>query len=85
MELDSVQQRVVVDGTGMRGSVAQGFEVSFTRSEHIEFIDRGERYELHRIYFDLSALHSITATDPHSGSAPEPEGDRDVTGQHVCS
>lgn len=80
VELDPVEQCVVPDGTGVSGSAAQRFEVGFTSAKQLGLVDRGERNELDRIYFDLSAPDPIAATDLDLGSAPQPERDRHVTG-----
>lgn len=85
VELDPIEQRVVLDRAGVSGAAARGLAVGFPGTSQVRLVDRGERNQFDRIDLDLSEPDPIPAASLDLRFAPQPERDRHIAGQHVCS
>jgi len=85
VELDPVQEGAVVDGPGVCGSPAEGFEVCFPGAADIVLIDRGEGNQFDRVHLDPAPCDWVTAPRRHLPPAPEPERDGYFARQDVLT
>src|SRR5437773_236147 len=85
VELDPVEEGAVIDGPGVGGSPAEGFEVCFSGAADIVLVDRGEGNQFDRVDLDPARPDSVTAPRQHLPPAPEPERDRDLARQDVLT
>ena len=65
VEFDSVQEGVVINGTGMRGSFAEGFEVVFSRAPQVSVIDGGKRDHVDGVDLDLAVEDAVPTAFLH--------------------
>ena len=73
VELDSVQQRVVGDGTRVGRALAQGFPVSLPGPADVVRRDGGEGHEVDGVHLDLRRADAVTASLFDFGLPPETE------------
>src|SRR5436305_475188 len=66
VELDSVDERVLVDRPGVRGACAQRLTVALAGPQDIVAAHRRKRDELDRIDLDLSGTDAVAAALPDS-------------------
>ena len=85
VELDPVHEGAVVDGPGVGGSPAEGFEVCFPGAADIVLVDRGEGNQFDRLDLDPAQSDWVTAPRQHFPLAPEPERDGDLARQDVLA
>ena len=83
VELDPENERVITDRTRVGGSQAEGLKVGLAGSSQVSVVDGGERDQLNRVDLDLAFGHAVAAAGLHLRSAPQPERDCDLAGQHL--
>lgn len=55
VELDSIKDRVITDGSRMRGTLAERLAIRLTRPTHVSGADRVERDQVERVDLNVSA------------------------------
>ena len=85
MELNSIDERVLVDRPRVCGTLAQRLEVGLAGSSDVARGDRRERDELDGIDLDLARADPVAATLLDPWPLPQSNGERDVTGQDVVA
>jgi len=75
MKLNSIDERVFVNWTGVGGTPAQRLAIPLSGSSDILSGDRGERHQFDRVNLDLARTNSVAAAglDP----PPFPQSDRE--------
>ena len=85
MELDAVDQRVVGDGSRVRGAAPERLAVLLARPAHVGRGDAGERNQLHLVDLEGRRADRVPAADLDLRPAPEPVRDRDAAGRHAVA
>jgi hypothetical protein len=85
VDLDSVHERVTVDGSGVCGALAQRLEVRFAGSADVILGDLSERDKLYAIDLDLTRADSVAAARLDPWTLPQADRKRDVSGQDVVA
>ena len=85
MELNSIDERVLVDRPGVRGALAQRLAVGLAGSSDVLPGDRRERDKLDGVDFDLTEADLVAAAPLDPWSLPQSNRERDVSGQHVVA
>jgi hypothetical protein len=85
VELDSIDERALVDRAGVCGALTQRLAVGLAGSSHVLPGNRRERDELDFVDLDLPGADSVAATLLDSGPLPQPDRERDVSGQDVIA
>jgi hypothetical protein len=85
VEFDSVNERVLVYGSSVRGALAQCLTVELAGTSDIVLGDSREWDELDGIDLDLTLTDPITAALPHLRPGPQPDRERDVSSQDVIA
>jgi hypothetical protein len=85
VELNSIDERVLIDWPGVGGTLAQRLAIGLAGSSHVLSGDRRERQKLDGIDLDLTGAHPVAATLLDPWLLPESNGERDVTGQDVVA
>jgi hypothetical protein len=75
---EAVDQGVVADGSGVRGTPAKRIEVAITGASNVIRRHRGERQQLNGVNFDDSAVARVTTTSLDLRPLPQPDRHRDV-------
>ena len=83
MELDSIEDGVVVDRSGVSRALTQRLSIRFTRPTEVIRADRVERDQVDRIDLDVGVADGIGATNWNHRSLPEAKGDSDAAGGHL--
>lgn len=78
VELDSVDERVVIDGPGVRRASPERLTIDLTRCGHVVFCDGRERQHLEGIDLDDDSGSAVPAADLDLLSAPQPDRDGDL-------
>ena len=83
MKLDEVRQRVLVDRSGVCRALTQRLAVRLADASHVLRGDRRERDELDAVDLDLTQANPVAAALLDLWPLPQPDGERDVSGQDV--
>jgi len=83
MELDSVDERALLNRPGVRGALAQGLPIGLPRPSDVLRSDRRERNELYAVDLDLAGADAVAAARPDPRSLPQADRERDIAGQNV--
>lgn len=75
VELDSIQDGVVADGSRMSRTFAERLSVMFTGSTHICSADGVERHKVDRVDLNVDVADSIHAAYSHLWPLPKAKGD----------
>jgi hypothetical protein len=78
VELDSIQDRVVTDGSRMSRTFAEGLSIMFAGLTHVRSGDRVERDQVDRVDLNVGVADRIHATNSHSWPLPKAKGDGDA-------
>ncbi len=81
MEADSIDERGVVDRTGVRRTSAKRLAARLARLTHVTVRDGTERNELDRVDLDGTQANPVALSDGDARLLPQPHGDRDVAGE----
>src|SRR5215211_4801665 len=79
--LGSLDEGVVVDGPGMRGSVAQGLAVGLAGLSDVRLGDRRERDKLDGVDLDQAGSDPVAAALLDLWPLPQPNRQRDIAGR----
>lgn len=85
MELNSIDERLLVDRPRVRGALAQRLAIRLACSSDVRPGDRRERDQLDGVDFDLTGADSVAAALLDPWPPPQSNRDRDVSGQHVIA
>jgi len=85
VELDPVEKSLVTDRPGVGSPLAEGFEIDFAGAPHVGVVDGGEGDQLDRVDLDPTPGDAVAAASLYLGTAPQPERDGDLAGQHVSA
>jgi hypothetical protein len=85
MKLNAVDERVLLDRSGVRGAPAQRLPVGLTGSSDVLPRDRRERNELNGVDLDLTKADPVPTALPDPWPLPQPNRERDVSGQNVAA
>jgi hypothetical protein len=85
VKLDSIDERVLVDRTGVCGAPAERLAVGLAGSSDVRAGDRCERDKLDRVDLDLTKADPVAAARLDSWPFPETDRDRDVSRQDVIT
>jgi len=85
VELDSIDERVLADRSGVRGALAQRLAVGLAGSSHVVSADRRERDQVDGVNLDLTGADSIAAALLDAWPRPQSDRERDVSGQDVVA
>jgi hypothetical protein len=85
MELDPVDERVLVNRTGVRGTPAQRLAVDLAGSSDVLPRDRRERDKLDRVDLNLTEADPVAAALLDPRPLPQSDRQRDVSGQDVVA
>ncbi len=85
MKLDAIDQRVLVDRPGVRGSLPQRLAIGLAGSPDVPPGDRRERDQLYGVDLDLTGADSVAAALLDPRPRPQPDRERDVSGQDVVA
>jgi hypothetical protein len=85
VELNSIDERVLIDRPGVRGALAQCLAVGFAGSSDVLRGDRCEWDKLDGIDLDLAGADPVAATLLDPWLLPKSNGERDVTGEDVVA
>jgi hypothetical protein len=78
MELDSIQDCVVSNGSRMSGTSAKRLSITFSRSANIRRADGVERHRFDCIDVNEDVADRVHAADPHAWPLPQAKGDGDA-------
>lgn len=78
VELDSIQDGVITDGSRMSRTFTERLPISLTRSTDVIRADRVERDQVDRIDLNVAAADLIDATNSNLWPLPESKGDGDA-------
>jgi hypothetical protein len=78
VELDSIQDRVVVDRSRVSRTLAERLSIKLAGSTHIVGADRVERDQVDRVDLNVNVPDRVHATDAHSWPLPKAKGDGDA-------
>ena len=84
MELDSIDERVLVDRSGVRGAPAKRLSVGLAGSSDILPGDRCERDKLDRVDLNRAEANPVAAALLDLRPLPQPDRERDVSRQDVA-
>jgi len=85
VELDSVDERILVDRPGVRGALTQCLAVRLTGSSDVLPGYRRERNQLDAVDLDLTGADAVAAALLDPRSLPQSDRERDVPGQHIVA
>lgn len=85
VELDSIDERVLVDRLSVCCTLAQRLAVKLAGSSHVLGGDRRERDTLDRIDLDLTRTDAVAAALLDAWLLPQSDGEGDVSGQDVVA
>ena len=85
MELNSIDERVLVDRSGVRGALTQRLAVELTGSSDVVPGDCSERDKLDGVDLDLTGADSLTAALLYPWPLPQSHRERNVSGQDVVA
>ena len=85
VELDSVDERILVDRPGVRGALTQCLAVRLTGSSDVLPGYRRERNQLDAVDLDLTRPDPIAAALLDSWTLPQSDGERDVPREDVVA
>jgi hypothetical protein len=85
VELDPVHEGVVVDGPGVGGSPAEGFNVCLSGAADIVLVDQREGNQFDRVDLDPAWSDGVPAPRRHFPTAPEPDRDGNLARQDVLA
>ncbi|MGO9971324.1 MAG: hypothetical protein ACLP01_00540 [Solirubrobacteraceae bacterium] len=85
MELDSVNERVLVDRPGVRGALAQRLAVGLAGSSDVLRGDSRERDKLNGVDLNLTGADPVAAALLDPWPLPQSNRERDVSGQDVVA
>jgi hypothetical protein len=85
VELDSIDERVLIDRPGVRGAPAQGLAVGLARSSDVLPGERSERDELDGVDLDPTRADPVAAALLNPRPLPQSDRERDVSGQNVAA
>jgi hypothetical protein len=85
VELDSINERVLIDRPGVRGAPAQRLAVRLAGSSDILPRDRRERDELNCVDLDLTRADPVAAALLNPRPLPKSDQERDVSRQDVAT
>ena len=85
MEVNSIDKRALFDRPCVCGTLAQRLPIGLARSSDILSGDRRERNKLDGVDLDLTESHAVAAALLDSWPLPQPDGERDVSGQDVVA
>lgn len=73
MELDPVNERVLVDGSGVRGVLAERFAIRLAGSSDVLPGDRSEREKFDRVDRDLTESDAVSTALLDLRPLPQPD------------
>ena len=85
MKLNAIDERVLLDRSGVRGAPAQRLPVGLTGSSDVLPRDRREGNTLNRVDLDLTRADPVATALPDQRPPPQPNRERDVSGQNVAA
>jgi hypothetical protein len=85
VELNSIDERVLVDRAGVRGALAQRLAVWLAGLSDVLRGDRRERDELDVVDLDLTGGDPVPAAPLDLRARPQPDRERDVSRQDVVA
>ncbi len=85
VELDSVNERVLVDRPGVRGALAQRLAVGLAGSSDVLRGDSRERDKLNGVDLNLTGADPVAAALLDPWPLPQSNRERDVSGQDVVA
>ena len=85
MELNPIDERVLVDRPGVRGTPAQRLAVGLAGSSNVLRGDRRERDKLDGIDLDLTGADPVAAALLDTWLLPQSDGERDVSAEDVVA
>jgi hypothetical protein len=85
VELDAVDEGVIVDGSGVRGSSSKRLAVELAGQPHIVDSDGREGQHLDSVDVDLADPDGVATPGANLGATPQSDGDGDVTGQYAVA
>jgi pimeloyl-ACP methyl ester carboxylesterase len=85
VKLNTKDESVLVDRTGVRGAPAQRLAVGLAGSSDVLSRNCGERDKLDGVDFDLTEPDPVTAALLDPWPLPQPDRERDVSGQDVIA
>lgn len=85
VELDSIQDRVMADGSSVSRTTAERLPVMFTGSSHICSADGVERNEVDGVDLNVAVAHRVYAADSHLRPLPKAKRDRDAACDYLVA
>jgi hypothetical protein len=78
VELDSIEDRVVTDGSCMSRTCAERFSIMLAGLTYVRSGDRVERDQVDRVDLNVGVADRIHTTDSHSWPLPKAKRDGDA-------
>ena len=85
VELNSIDERVLVDRPGVRGALAQRLTVGLASLSDVLAGDRRERDKLDGVDLNLTGPYPVAAALLDPWPCPQPDRERDVSGQDIVA
>jgi hypothetical protein len=85
VELDSIDERALVDRSCVRGSLAEGFAVGLAGSSDVVTADGRERDKIDAVDLDRTWSHAVATALLDVWPLPQPDRERDVSSQDVVA
>lgn len=85
VELNSINERILVDRPSVRCTPAQRLAIEFARSSDVCVGDRREGDKLYGVDLDLIGADPVSAALLDTRPLPQPDRERDVSGQNIAA
>jgi len=83
VELDSIDERALVDRSCVRGPLAESLAVRLAGSSDVLAGDGREGDKLNGVDLDFTGSHAVATALPDPWQLPQPDRERDVSGQDI--
>lgn len=85
MKLDAIYERVLIDRSGVRGTLSQRLAVDLAGPWHVRCGDRGEWNQLHGVDLNLARANPVMAARLDLRPFPQTDRERDISRQNVIA